>query len=262
MKHGDRRDRQSPPCRASRRGHSGTRQSSQKIDDASPDTKEQLAGQAFDQSPAGTNGRVAAEQIGRNRPRPAPILLEEDIHDQARARRARPRRAVALKRTRASPKRAAGGEIARQHRRDDDRDDDRQIVEEIADRLPEGVGGGREDAAGDCLRPLRAGLRGEEQRRDPLVDPRLAVEHQRQRDPQRQQRQQHRPGSAHRPNRQSGLAPGRWPSLFFDRPVRQRFCARRVPNECGYWHPARPARQAARPIRPVCIVPRSAMRAA
>ena len=42
---------------------------------------------------------------------------------------------MAVKRTRPSPKRRAGGEIARQDRRDDDGDDDRQVVEEVADRL-------------------------------------------------------------------------------------------------------------------------------
>ena len=58
------------------------RQTSQKIDDASPDTNEQLEGQAFDHCARRHEWQRAAVQVGRDRPRPAPMLLEKYIHEK------------------------------------------------------------------------------------------------------------------------------------------------------------------------------------
>ena len=116
-----------PRCRC---GHSGMRQMSQKIDDASPDTNEQLPGQAFDHSPAGTNGSKPPNrsvETGRGRPqyslrktftiRPGPTSKADDRGDaEANASVGETPRPAA--RSRAS---IATTTMA---------DDDRQIVEE------------------------------------------------------------------------------------------------------------------------------------
>ena len=166
-------------------GHSGTRQSSQNTEAASPETKEQLDGQASDQAPAGTKGRSPPNRSvepGRGRPqcclrktfttRPGPDKIGQDgggLEAEVRVAEAAPCR-----------------EIARQTCRQDDSNGGRQIVQEIADRLPERFDGSREEAA-NGRRSLRARQRGKKQRRNTLVDPWFSVEHQRQRDPQRQQ---------------------------------------------------------------------------